>query len=214
MRAYKSRSERGMALAVAIFALVVVASLVAMAFYSGRLEQRAGRNTMYAAQASDAAEAGAAVILGNWDQYALNNLAVGATRVLSLIPGAQGWATVGGQLIRGVGALVKGLASGVVTENGVPGLAAMEPDGEFVTAINKHQAGQPAAAAQYFAVTSDFEPRKALSTGGTPELPPKLLMRIAESSLRTMVSSFVSVPSVSRRKASRARRDSRSESLP
>ena len=79
MRAYKSRSERGMALAVAIFALVVVASLVAMAFYSGRLEQRAGRNTMYAAQASDAAEAGAAVILGNWDQYALNNLAVGAT---------------------------------------------------------------------------------------------------------------------------------------
>ena len=33
MRAYKSRSERGMALAVAIFALVVVASLVAMAFY-------------------------------------------------------------------------------------------------------------------------------------------------------------------------------------
>jgi hypothetical protein len=68
-----------MALAVAIFALVVVASLVAMAFYSGRLEQRAGRHTMYAAQAADAAEAGAAVILGNWDQYALNNLAVGAT---------------------------------------------------------------------------------------------------------------------------------------
>jgi hypothetical protein len=68
-----------MALAVAIFALVVVAALVAMAFYAGRLEQRAGRNTMYAAQASDAAEAGAAVILGNWDQYALNNLAVGAT---------------------------------------------------------------------------------------------------------------------------------------
>jgi hypothetical protein len=79
MRASKSRNERGMALAVAIFALVVVGALVAMAFYSGQQEQRTGRSSMYSAQAADAAEAGAAVILANWDQYALNNLAVGAT---------------------------------------------------------------------------------------------------------------------------------------
>ncbi len=79
MRASKHRNERGMALAVAIFALIVIGALVAMAFYSGQQEQRTGRSSMYAAQAADAAEAGSAVILGNWDQYALNNLAVGAT---------------------------------------------------------------------------------------------------------------------------------------
>ena len=53
-------SERGMALALAIFALVVVGALVAGAFLAGHLEQRTGRGTLYSAQAADAAEAGAA----------------------------------------------------------------------------------------------------------------------------------------------------------
>jgi hypothetical protein len=50
--------ERGIALAVAIFALVVIGALVAGAFYAGRLEQQTGRNTFEAAQAAEAAEAG------------------------------------------------------------------------------------------------------------------------------------------------------------
>lgn len=119
----------------------------------------------------------------NWHRFAdhYTNLALGATRALSFIPGAQGWTTIANQVIRGVGVLVKALASGAVTDNLVPGLAAMEPDGAFVTTINQAQAGQPAAAdAEYFAVMSDFEAGKALRSGSTPELPPKLLMRIAD----------------------------------
>jgi CHAT domain len=119
----------------------------------------------------------------NWHRFAdhYTNLALGTTRALSLIPGAQGVTTIASHVIRGVGALVKALASGAITDNVVPGLAAMEPDGEFVLRINEAQPGQPAPAdAQYFAVTSDFEAGKALATRGTPELPPKLLMRIAD----------------------------------
>ena len=79
------------------------------------------------------------------------------------------------------GTLVKALATDAVTDKGVPGLAAMEPDGEFVHTINRAQPGQPLAVdARYYAVMSNFEARAALEQGGTPELPPKLLMRIAD----------------------------------
>ena len=119
----------------------------------------------------------------NWHRFAdyYTNLALGATRALSFFPGAQGIATISGQVVRGVGVLVKALASGVITDNLLPGLAAMKPDGAFVTTINKEQPGQPVAAnTRYYVVTSDFEPDKALNAGSTPELPPKLLMRLAD----------------------------------
>jgi hypothetical protein len=58
MRARRLSDERGIALAVAIFALVVIGALVAGTFYAGRLEQQTGRNTVYAAQAAEAADAG------------------------------------------------------------------------------------------------------------------------------------------------------------
>ena len=51
-------NERGMALAVAIFALVVIGALVAGTFFAGRLEQSSGQATVYASQAAEAAEAG------------------------------------------------------------------------------------------------------------------------------------------------------------
>jgi hypothetical protein len=76
MRTPRLADERGMALAVAIFALVVVGALVAGAFYAGNLEQRTGRNAVYASEAADAAEAGANYVLSDWDQFNLNNLAV------------------------------------------------------------------------------------------------------------------------------------------
>jgi Tfp pilus assembly protein PilX len=78
MRTPKLTGERGMALAVAIFALVVVGALVAGAFYAANLEQRTGRSSMYATQAADAAEAGSAAVLADWDAFNLNNLAVGS----------------------------------------------------------------------------------------------------------------------------------------
>ena len=58
MRARRVSDERGIALAVAIFALVVIGALVAGTFYASRLEQQTGRNTFTAAQAAEAAEAG------------------------------------------------------------------------------------------------------------------------------------------------------------
>ena len=56
MRNPRLTNERGMALAAAIFALVVIGALVAGAFYASTMEQRTGRNSMYAAEAAQAAE--------------------------------------------------------------------------------------------------------------------------------------------------------------
>jgi hypothetical protein len=68
-----------MALALAIFALVVVGALVAGAFLAGHLEQRTGRSTLYAEQAADAAEAGAAMTIAEWDAVTLNVLPTAST---------------------------------------------------------------------------------------------------------------------------------------
>jgi hypothetical protein len=61
------RNERGIALAVAVFAMVVIGALVAGAFYVGRQEQRIGRNTVFMQQALTAAEEGAYMTIANWD---------------------------------------------------------------------------------------------------------------------------------------------------
>jgi hypothetical protein len=58
MQGRRPSDERGIALAVAVFALVVIAALVAGSFFASRLEQQTGMNTMMAAQAAEAAEAG------------------------------------------------------------------------------------------------------------------------------------------------------------
>src|SRR5262245_11210747 len=73
------RNERGIALAVAIFALVVVGGIVSAAFFVGVQEQRVGRNTVKLAQAFAAAEAGSQIVINNWDVAVYNVLAAGAT---------------------------------------------------------------------------------------------------------------------------------------
>ncbi len=52
------KNERGIALALAVFALVVIGAIVAGTVFAGRLEQRGGQNTIYAGQAFEAADAG------------------------------------------------------------------------------------------------------------------------------------------------------------
>jgi hypothetical protein len=71
-----------MALPLAILALVVIAGLVTGAFASALLEQRVGRNTLYAVQAAGAAEAGAAAVVGAWDAHGLTLLGPGQSLVL------------------------------------------------------------------------------------------------------------------------------------
>jgi hypothetical protein len=83
MRTPRLTDERGMALAVAIFALVVIGALVAGAIITGRLEQRTGRNTLYATEAAQAAEAGTTAIMADWDQFNLNNLPVNVPTLLA-----------------------------------------------------------------------------------------------------------------------------------
>jgi hypothetical protein len=85
MRTPRLSDERGIALAVAVLALVVIGALVAGTFFAGRIEQRSGENTLYAAQAFEAAEAGASATVSNWVPSAFNNRAVGADTVLPTV---------------------------------------------------------------------------------------------------------------------------------
>jgi hypothetical protein len=69
------RDERGMALAVAIFALVVVGALVAGAFFAGTQEQRVGENQRRVQASFGVAEAGAQERVLAWDPTSMNKRA-------------------------------------------------------------------------------------------------------------------------------------------
>jgi hypothetical protein len=68
------RDERGMALAVAIFALVVVGALVAGAFFAGTQEQRVGENQRRVMTSFGIAEAGAQERMLVWDPTTQNRI--------------------------------------------------------------------------------------------------------------------------------------------
>ena len=70
------RDERGMALAVAIFALVVVGALVAGAFFAGTQEQRVGENQRRVQASFGVAEAGAQERVMTCDPATMNRRAV------------------------------------------------------------------------------------------------------------------------------------------
>jgi hypothetical protein len=72
-----TNDERGIALALALFALTVIAALVGSSFFAGRLEQQSGRNTIFAAQAREAAEAGLTEARAGVDAGTLAALAAG-----------------------------------------------------------------------------------------------------------------------------------------
>jgi hypothetical protein len=78
MRASSLQNERGMALAVTLFALVIIGTLVAGTLFSGRLEQQSGSNTLYTNQASEAAEAGISDAIGTTTAPDLLSLIAGA----------------------------------------------------------------------------------------------------------------------------------------
>ena len=66
------RTERGMALPAAIFALVVIGALVAGALFAGTQEQRVAENTRRATQSFGVADAGVAEVLRQWDPATRN----------------------------------------------------------------------------------------------------------------------------------------------
>jgi N-acetylmuramoyl-L-alanine amidase len=119
----------------------------------------------------------------NWNALAdlYTNLALAATRTLQLIAPAQPFSAVLGEIIKCLGALLKHMASAAISERRVPGLAAMEPDGEFIRKINQPQAGQPdPALADYYAITSSFKARLAGGGYEPKELPARLVLKLAD----------------------------------
>jgi hypothetical protein len=79
--------RRGAALAGAILALVVLTALVTTAFITGFLERRAGRSSLHAVHALEAAEAGLAMVLGEWQGLPqAGTLAVGDSVLLPSVP--------------------------------------------------------------------------------------------------------------------------------
>ena len=86
-------ANRGMVLPLALLALVVIAALVACAFATAYVEQRIGRNTLYAVQAAGAAEAGAAAVVGTWETLGLSLLGPGESTVLAteILPGSSAY---------------------------------------------------------------------------------------------------------------------------
>jgi len=77
MRAPRLHDERGIALAVTLFALVIIGIMVSGIFFSGRLEQQSGQNTFFAGQAAEAAEAGISDAIGTTTPASLLALTAG-----------------------------------------------------------------------------------------------------------------------------------------
>ncbi len=119
----------------------------------------------------------------NWrvlvDLY--TNLAAGTARSIGFATGVAPAEEIVGGLVRGIGAFVKYLVSAAtLTEMRIPGLAAMEPDGPFITSINATQPGQPSPGTPWYVVSSDFEPALFDDRHVPPELPRELAARLAD----------------------------------
>jgi hypothetical protein len=106
----------------------------------------------------------------NWATFAdfYTNLSAAAARAIAHLPSVSAKtvsAFVNGA-IQGVGAFVKCLATAAVTEKLIPGLAAMDPDGDFVRRLNTGSSNQTAPAASLCAaISSTFEPAGVFDSG-------------------------------------------------
>jgi hypothetical protein len=84
------------------------------------------------------------------------NLAAGTCRGVALIPGATPWAMLASTILSGLGEIVKDLAEWALEDGGIPGLAAMEPDGETVRTLNARLA-RDGTVRDYRVVQSTFD---------------------------------------------------------
>jgi hypothetical protein len=108
------------------------------------------------------------------------NLVMATSAGLTLVPGAAPFAAIVAGVVRGVGTLVKYLVSYAAGEDGVPGLAAMSPDGPFVTTLNREQPGQPGPGTSWYVVSSDFHVSLFDDHHNPPEFPRELAVKLAE----------------------------------
>jgi len=99
----------------------------------------------------------------NWESLVnlYTNLAAGACRVVGLISPQSGIVSLMlNDVIQGIGSFIKYCAQSAITDRLMPGLSAMEPDGDFIKDINMAQVNQPTVENSYYcAITSEFKPR-------------------------------------------------------
>jgi hypothetical protein len=91
MHPSRLENSRGVALPMAIFALVVIGVLVGASFYIGRQEQAVGRNTVRLQQAFASAEGGLQLQVANWDPSIYNMMAVGDSAAFGGTITGSGW---------------------------------------------------------------------------------------------------------------------------
>ncbi len=75
--------ERGFALAVSIFALVIIAALITGVFFAARQEMRIGENSEFSTRAFAAANAGLDYAIANWNTGQWNQLGTDSTATFS-----------------------------------------------------------------------------------------------------------------------------------
>ncbi len=126
----------------------------------------------------------------NWQAFIdlYTNLSLAASRLIGMMPQAKPVTLILNEVVQGLGAFVKYLATTAVTDRVVPGLAAMEPDGEFVRKLNEEQPNQPTVAQSYYcAITSEFKPQ---ILGGEHE-PKELPRRFAQWVLDVLITQLM-----------------------
>jgi hypothetical protein len=94
------QDERGIALAVAIFALVIVGALVAGAFFAGTQEQRVSDNTRRLSQSFGVAEVGIGREIASWDPATYNITPVYPAGKLTVAQAATATGSFGGQVLK------------------------------------------------------------------------------------------------------------------
>jgi len=120
----------------------------------------------------------------NWETLVdlVTNLSALSAKVLSKFPTTAAVAVIADEVISCIGEFVKYLVQVAVEERKVPGIAAMEPDGEFVRDLNRTQAGQPTPGElACYAIVSDFH-AKLLDNGEhePKEMPRRLAFVLAD----------------------------------
>jgi hypothetical protein len=133
--------ERGMALAIALFAIIVIGALVAGTAFAGQLEMGGGRSAIATTQAMEQAETGVADAFENWDGT-WNSLAAGVqtapiTTTVGLNQRSYTVTRLGGVLlfIRSTGTRLNA-AGGVVASREIGRLARLnDPDVEVDAAV-------------------------------------------------------------------------------
>jgi hypothetical protein len=120
----------------------------------------------------------------NWESLVdlVTNLCAVTSKVLAMFPAVAIAAPITDEVVDSVGDFVKYLVEVAVKERHAPGIAAMDPSGEFVRDINLVQAGQPTAKdLACYAIVSDFYAKLFDNGEHEPkEMPKRLALLLAD----------------------------------